>query len=304
MAPISPFMVDVIHRNLTGQPVHQAAWPLGVPGSLEGATSDEWDLEAAAATAIIPPLDKKLEDTMILVRELAEAGRRIRVEAGRRQRLPCAQGWIVAGPDLSIFHDILAEELNVEEIAIEQDLNRFQKIELAPNFRTLAPKARAEVNAVSNEIKNAQNPDEMLAAIKAGGMKILGVEIDENDVEIRRAERDGFAAETVTIGQGEDAIQVSLVLDMQDTPLLLSKGLARDITRRIQAKRKEMDFEIEATIDLQVWLQNAPEMFESDQTWVATETRSAAAVFHSEGQAPANADSFTVDGITVQFTVE
>ena len=304
MAPISPFMVDVIHRNLTGQPVHQAAWPLGVPGSLEGATSDEWDLEAAAATAIIPPLDKKLEDTMILVRELAEAGRRIRVEAGRRQRLPCAQGWIVAGPDLSIFHDILAEELNVEEIAIEQDLNRFQKIELAPNFRTLAPKARAEVNAVSNEIKNAQNPDEMLAAIKAGGMQILGVDIDENDVEVRRAERDGFAAETVTIGQGEDAIQVSLVLDMQDTALLLSKGLARDITRRIQAKRKEMDFEIEATIDLQVWLQNAPEMFESDQSWVATETRSAAAVFHSEGQAPANADSFTVDGITVQFTVE
>ena len=44
---------------------------------------------------------------MTLVRELAEAGRRIRVEAGRRQRLPCAQGWIVAGPDLSIFHDIL-----------------------------------------------------------------------------------------------------------------------------------------------------------------------------------------------------
>ena len=45
-------------------------------------------------------------------------------------------------------------------------------------------------------------------------------------------------------------------------------------------------------------------VFESDQTWVATETRSAAAVFHSEGQGPANADSFTVDGITVQFTVE
>jgi isoleucyl-tRNA synthetase len=198
----------------------------------------------------------------------------------------------------------LSEELNVEEIAIEQDLNRFQKVELAPNFRTLAPKARAEVNAVSNEIKNAQNPDQMLASIKAGGMQILGVDIDENDVEIRRAERDGFAAETVTIGQGEDSFQVSLVLDMQDTPLLLSKGLARDITRRIQAKRKEMDFEIEATIDLQVWLQNAPEMFESDQTWIATETRSAAAIFHSKGQAPANADSFTVDGISVQFTVE
>jgi hypothetical protein len=51
-------------------------------------------------------------------------------------------------------------------------------------------------------------------------------------------------------------------------------------------------------------MQNAPEMFESDQTWIATETRSAAAIFHSDGQAPEDADTFTVDGITVQFTVE
>jgi isoleucyl-tRNA synthetase len=40
VAPVSPFMVDTIHRNLTGETVHQAAWPLGVPGSLEGATAD------------------------------------------------------------------------------------------------------------------------------------------------------------------------------------------------------------------------------------------------------------------------
>jgi hypothetical protein len=82
------------------------------------------------------------------------------------------------------------------------------------------------------------------------------------------------------------------------------KTMLRFVEQKEKGSRKEMDFEIEATIDLQVWLQNAPEMFESDQTWVATETRSAAAVFHSEGQAPANADSFTVDGISVQFTVE
>ena len=31
VAPVAPFMVDVIHRNLTGEPVHQAAWPLASP---------------------------------------------------------------------------------------------------------------------------------------------------------------------------------------------------------------------------------------------------------------------------------
>ncbi|MEC8312452.1 MAG: isoleucine--tRNA ligase, partial [Candidatus Thermoplasmatota archaeon] len=43
VAPVSPFMVDVIYRNLTGSSVHQADWPLGTPGSLPGASADSWD---------------------------------------------------------------------------------------------------------------------------------------------------------------------------------------------------------------------------------------------------------------------
>ena len=35
---------------------------------------------------------------------------------------------------------------------------------------------------------------------------------------------------------------------------LLSKGLAREITRRVQSKRKDLDLELEDTITLKVWL--------------------------------------------------
>ena len=242
---------------------------------------------------------------MELVRELAETGRRIRVEAGRRQRLPCGEGWIVSGPDLSQFHEILAEELNVENIAIEQDLDRFQQIELAPNFRALAPKARSEVNSIAGEIKNAEDPVAMLEAIKSGNCEIMGVKIEENDVEIRRTERSGFAASTIQVGQGEDAIQISLVLDMNDTPELLSKGLARDITRRIQAKRKDLNLEIEANIDLEIWMSNAPELFDDDKQWIVNETRTAGVIFHSEDdELSDDCDTFEVDGTTVSFTVK
>lgn len=304
MAPVSPFMVDVIHRNLTGDTVHQAAWPLGTPGGLDGATADAWDKKAAAATAQLPPKDERLETSMAVVRELAEVGRRIRIDAGRRQRLPCAQGWIVAGPDLTEFHGILAEELNVEAILLEQDLDRFQRIELAPNFRALAPKARANVNAVANEIKSSEDPEALLASIEAGTCEIMGVAIEMTDVELKRTERDGFAASTVQIGQGEQATHISLVLDMNNTPALLSKGLARDITRRIQAKRKTLDLEIEATIDLEIWMKDAPELFADDQQWIVNETRSAAAIFHPTEETPADgSESFEVDGTTVWFTV-
>ena len=91
---------------------------------------------------------------------------------------------------------------------------------------------------------------------------------------------------------------------MNDTPELLSKGLARDITRRIQAKRKDLNLEIEATIGLEVWLENAPELFESDRDWIISETRASKTNFHSGGDSiNAEAEQFEVDGAKISFIV-
>ena len=303
IAPVSPFMVDTIHRNLTGETVHTAAWPMGTPGSTEGATADSWNQDLVALTMQLPSHDASLETEMELVRELAETGRRIRIDAQRRQRLPCAEGWIVAGPDLEPYHDLLCEELNVESISIEIDLDRFQQVELGVNFRALAPRAKGDVNAIAGQIKDHPDPETLLSEIRNGTSNILGVDILESDIEVRRAEREGYAAATIAVGEGDEASHVSLVLDMQDTPHLLSKGLARDITRRIQSKRKEMDLEIEAMIDVEVWMNDAPELFEGDQTWIAKETRASAIAFNT-GQPPNDAESFDVDGAQIAYRVQ
>ena len=77
---------------------------------------------------------------MDLARNLAEAGRRIRVESSRRQRLPCRKGWIVGDADIGDLKDILSEELNVESLENEDDLERFQKMHLKPNRKSLGRK--------------------------------------------------------------------------------------------------------------------------------------------------------------------
>ena len=272
MAPVSPFMSDTIHRNLEGTSVHLADWP-----------------EAGEVNADIL-------QTMTLVRELAETGRRIRVDADRRQRLPCAEGWIVSGPDLSDFHEILAEELNVEMISLEEDLDRFQKVEVTPNRRTLGAKCRQDLPAVLQGIADGDS-EAMLASIEAGNLVIAGYEIGSGDIELRRVEREGYAAQTVQIADSS----VSLVLDMSDSPELLSKGLARDITRRIQASRKDLNLEIEDTITLSVWMKDAPELFEEDRAWIINETRASVAEFsNDEGKG----DSFEVDGATIWYSVK
>ena len=272
MAPVSPFMSDTIHRNLEGTSVHLADWP-----------------EAGE-------VNTDILQTMTLVRELAETGRRIRVDADRRQRLPCAEGWIVSGPDLSDFHEILAEELNVEMISLEEDLDRFQKVEVTPNRRTLGAKCRQDLPAVLQGIADGDS-EAMLASIEAGNLVIAGYEIGSGDIELRRVEREGYAAQTVQIADSS----VSLVLDMSDSPELLSKGLARDITRRIQASRKDLNLEIEDTIALSVWMKDAPELFEEDRAWIINETRASVAEFsNDEGKG----DSFEVDGATIWYSVQ
>ena len=281
MAPVSPFMPDKIHRDLAGSSVHLADWPLG----------------SALVERSLPPRDYGLEQQMNLVRALAETGRRVRAEGGRRQRLPCRNGWIIGGPDLTNFHEILSEELNVENLMTETDIDRFQKIVLEPNRKALGAKCRSDLPAVLAKLDTA-DPDSLLLEIEAGIAALAGYQITMSDSEVRRTEKDGYSAATLA---DEDFGDVSLVLDMVIDEELMSRGLARDVIRRIQSKRKELDLAIEDSISLSVWIEGA-EIADEDWVHVQSETRSGSATLN-EGSAPNEADSFEVDGITIVFRV-
>lgn len=290
MAPVAPYMADVIHRNLTGTSAHLVDWPVGAD-------------DAPVTADSLPPHDATLEQTMVLVRALAESGRRIRVAADRRQRLPCQEGWIVGGSDLSEFHELLAEELNVEAISTEDDLDRFQQIELAPNRKALGRKCRADLPAVLAALQTA-DPEPTWDDITLGRCVISGYNIDTDDVEIRRVEREGFAATTISLEGDDEDSQVSLVLDMTTTPELLSKGLAREIIRRVQQKRKDLDLDVNATISLTVWLGDGnPDLNDGDWAHVQAETRADSAVMMN-GEGPEDSESFSVDDAPIHFGIE
>jgi len=281
MAPVSPFMPDRIHRDLVGSSVHLADWPVG----------------STLVERSLPPRDYGLEQQMSLVRALAETGRRVRVEEGRRQRLPCRNGWIIGGPDLADFHEILAEELNVESLMTEDDLDRFQRIVLEPNRKALGAKCRADLPAVLAKLDTA-DADSLLLEIEAGIAALAGYQITMDDIEVRRTERDGYSAATLS---DEDFGDVSLVLDMSIDDELMSRGLARDIIRRIQSKRKELDLAVEDSISLSVWIEGG-DLADEDWAHVQSETRAGSASLN-DGLAPSEADSFEVDGVTVTFNV-
>jgi isoleucyl-tRNA synthetase len=141
------------------------------------------------------------------------------------------------------------------------------------------------------------NAEDAWVEIQEGRCVLHGFTIDEDDVEIRRVEREGYAATTLEGGQ-------SLVLDMTLNNTLLSMGLAREIIRRVQQKRKELDLDVEASITLNVWLSEGnPVLSGDDWVHVQSEVRASSAVLDQGGVAPEGADAFEVDGSSIHFTV-
>ena len=142
------------------------------------------------------------------------------------------------------------------------------------------------------------DPDNILLEIEAEICIIEGYDITMEDIEIKRVEKDGYAAATISIDEIGD---VSLVLDMKLNDELLSKGLARDIIRHVQAKRKEINFDIESSIKLEVWV-DGQDLFAEDWNHIQTETRAGDATLNEENISN-NFDSFEVDGVTVKYIV-
>ena len=235
---------------------------------------------------------------MQLVRNLAEAGRRVRVKNDHRQRLPCQSGWLVGASGIDEFYQILSEEINVLDLQTETDLDRFQRIEIAPNRKTLGRKCRQDLPKVMAALAEA-DPEALWDDIQNGRCVISGFELEPIDVEVKRVEREGFAAMTA-----EDS-DVTLVLDMTVTDELLSMGLAREIIRRVQQKRKDLDLDVEASISLTVWLDEGnPLLMGGDWDHVVSEVRAKDAVLDQGGEAPEGSDTFDVDGAGIHFSVD
>ena len=89
---------------------------------------------------------------------------------------------------------------------------------------------------------------------------------------------------------------------METDDELLSKGLARDIIRRVQAKRKTLDLDIEAKISLSVWIEES-ELFDADWAHVKIETRTHNGTLNA-GKPDENSESFMVDQTRIFFQID
>jgi isoleucyl-tRNA synthetase len=187
--------------------------------------------------------DDELEKSMGLVIDISSAGRAVRASKNIKLRHPLNELIIVAKQEnldyINPLEDVLKDELNVKEIKYETDDSKYVTYKLKPNFKELGPKYK---NLAPKIVQELERLDPKEAAQKLSVQEKLTVYVSGNKIDLTKEE-----VEVETLEKGNYAIgqtaQVKLFLNTEVTPELAKEALAREIVRRIQTMRKEMNLD-------------------------------------------------------------
>ena len=227
VAPFVPFISESIWQNLssihadTAPPsVHLCDYPLS--------DSDR--------------IDTTLMRQMSLLREIASLGLSARASAKLKVRQPLSGVTVILGNDqdrdwLTAHDELLKTELNVLTVDYTTDAGQFVSYQIVPNFKRLGPRVGKLMPQVKQAINNLDGST-VLAQLNATGNYPLVVadqtiDLNQEDIEVRLQANPGWAA-----AQGVTAV---VVLATELTPELIRAGLARELNRFIQDRRKELD---------------------------------------------------------------
>ncbi len=184
---------------------------------------------------------------MALARRLTSLGRAARSEAGMKVRQPLARALVFLPSDApEILRDIVADELNVDEIDTAEELSEVLEFELVPNFRALGPRLgergkelKPALAALDSAAAAAELEEGRPITVLLGGEP---VELSPDDIQLRVRGQEGFA---VSRESGE---VVALDLTLSDE--LRKRGLAREVVRLVQDLRKTSGLEVSDRIRL------------------------------------------------------
>lgn len=284
LAPYAPFVSDRIYNALTGDDghdtVHMCDWP----------EPDEFWADA------------QMETDVELLRAVEEAGSNARQQADRKLRWPVQR--VVVVPDderayeaVERHRDLLADRLNAREVELVSPDTDWGELayaaradmgELGPAFGDRAP-----------EVMNALND----ARIDAPDLDALREAVGEPDLTDEMVEFVSETPEDVTgsrfdvSGDERGVVYVDATL----TEEIESEGYAREVVRRVQEMRKDLDLDIDAEIRLEVDVEDerVADLVRRHEDLITEETRAEFGAVED-----GHRKAWEVEGVTMTLAVE
>jgi len=228
-APMIPFHSEKIFITLGGEgdSIHFEPYPVSDPSLI----------------------DEELMLKMDLLKKVVELGRAARGAKNTKIRQPLRAAVIKgADPFGGDLESIIRSELNVKSVRFENDLSNFFEITAEPDPKKLGPKLKAASGKVKEELVK-MDPRELARVVKETGVDVevegQSYHLDSEDFRFHEVLGERWA-----LGSEGD---IEVILDLHLDAGLVREGIAREVVRRIQTMRKDMDLQYDARIELRIF---------------------------------------------------
>jgi len=167
---------------------------------------------------------------------------------------------------------LLRGDLNTRDLEVLQSgsVPSFTRLVVKPNYRTLGPKFKAMMTGLIAALETADLTK--LRSDLQNGQAVVTVDgkdltLAPEDLDFEESMPDNLSFADSKIGR--------VYVDTTRTKELEAEGLVRDVTRRVQVMRKEMDLNVEQRIRLAIMFSDkeSVELAQMFSDYLATETR-------------------------------
>ncbi|MBN9284637.1 MULTISPECIES: isoleucine--tRNA ligase [unclassified Flavobacterium] len=264
-APIAPFFMDKLYRDLTQatqseqyDSVHLAEFPQYVENFVNKSLESKMQ-KAQTISSLVLSLRKK---EMIKVRQPLQKVMIPVLDEEQRS-------------EIEAVSDLIKAEVNVKEIELLDDASGVLVKQIKPNFKVLGPRFGKDMGLISSEIQKFTQ-EQISQLEKEGSLALVisekSVNLTTEDVEISSQDIEGWLV--------ANSGGITVALDITISDELRKEGIARELVNRIQNIRKDSGFEVTDKIKVHlqknVQLENA---ILSNESYIKSETLTEALIF-------------------------
>lgn len=192
--------------------------------------------------------EESLIKNMDLVRLVCSTALSIRDQKNLRVRLPLQKLTIIGKnlSQISDFKEIIADEVNVKNVEIQENLEDLAELVLKINFKKIGAKYGSKIKEITkcakenNFKKGAKNT-----------IEIAGIILENDEFELNLKPKNQENQNEITIPLPDNSCLICLETKLNEN--LISEGIARDLVRLVQQARKDSNLDISDKIILQIF---------------------------------------------------
>ncbi|MGC8645769.1 MAG: isoleucine--tRNA ligase [Thermoplasmata archaeon] len=220
LAPFTPYFSEYLYRKMTGErSVHLSRYP------------------------VASSYDAGIIEEMERVKEIVETGRRVRQKNGLTLRRPVKEIVITDSSLLGIvqkYADLIKKELNAKELRVGK-LEEFQRVTYRLNRKAAGRMFGSQLGKAEEEISK----DESQRAIRdKGAIMLLGKTVTRDNLDATKELKGNYVS--------DESSNFLILINRESDENLMLEGLAREIVRRIQSMRKQLNLDYTDRIRVKV----------------------------------------------------